>query len=58
MKQGRKQVPVAGEKPGQGDKPGVVPFTPRPKLLAVLSVLFAGWIAFLLMLYFTTVRHG
>ena len=39
-------------------KPGLVvdPLTPRPGLLAVLAVLFAVWMAFLVYLYFTTLH--
>ena len=35
--------------------PVVDPLTPRPKLLALLAVLFAVWMAFLVYLYFKTV---
>ena len=45
--------------------PGPITYTttlkPRPKLLLVLSILFALWIALLLVLYFTTIfpqRHS
>ena len=35
------------------------PLRPRPRLLMVLSVLLALWVAFLLVLYFRTVHsHG
>lgn len=39
-------------------KPGLVvdPLTPRPGLLALLAVLFAVWMAFLVYLYFKTVH--
>ena len=30
------------------------PLKPRPVLLGVLSLLFAGWVAFLVVLYFKT----
>jgi hypothetical protein len=29
---------------------------PRPRLLMVLSIIFAAWVALLLVMYFTTVR--
>ena len=31
------------------------PFKPRPVLLAVISVIFALWVAFLVVLYFKTI---
>ena len=39
------------------DKPSVVvdPLTPRPKVFAVLLIVFAVWMAFLVFLYFKTV---
>jgi hypothetical protein len=33
-----------------------VALRPRPKLLIVMAVLFALWTAFLVVLYFTTVK--
>ncbi|MGE5608662.1 MAG: hypothetical protein ACM359_05385 [Bacillota bacterium] len=57
--QARSQTPPSGAK---SDLPvgmsAVTPLKPRPKLLAVLSILFAAWISFLLVLYFTTVHHA
>jgi hypothetical protein len=35
--------------------PVVDPLTPRPRLLALLAVVFAVWMAFLVYLYFKTV---
>ena len=35
--------------------PAPRPFKPRRRLLAALSVLFAAWMAFLVVLYFTTI---
>lgn len=31
------------------------PLKPRPRLLAILSIMFAAWMAFLVVLYFTTI---
>jgi hypothetical protein len=33
-----------------------VALRPRPKLLIALSILFAAWVGFLLVLYFTTIK--
>lgn len=46
----------AGTKP-QPQLPPADPLKPRPKLLVVLSMIFAAWVAFLLVLYFTTIMR-
>jgi hypothetical protein len=58
MKRTRNQAPPPGNQPEQSAQVPPPPFKPRPKLLAILSILFAAWISFLLVLYFTTVHHA
>ena len=48
----RAEVSAAG---ADSSAPAVQPLTPRRGLLAVMSVVFAAWMAFLVFLYFTTV---
>ncbi|HEX2972086.1 MAG TPA: hypothetical protein VHP11_07120 [Tepidisphaeraceae bacterium] len=38
--------------------PAPTPLKAQPKLLAILSIVFAAWIGFLLVLYFTTIHHS
>jgi hypothetical protein len=38
--------------------PAARPFKPHPRLLAVAWIVVVLWAAFLLTLYFTTVRHA
>lgn len=41
----------------QPQLPPADPLKPRPKLLLILSLVFAGWVIFLLTLYFTTIKR-
>jgi hypothetical protein len=55
-KRGKKDQPAGGSAssaPGAA-APVVQPLKPRPRLLAVMSVLFAAWVVFLVTLYFRT----
>ena len=59
-KRGKKDQPAGGSAssaPG-GDAPVVQPLKPRPRLLAVMSVVFAAWVVFLVALYFKTSHPG
>jgi hypothetical protein len=46
---------AASSYPAESAAPPVRPLKPRPKLLAVTSIVFALWVAFLVGLYFKTV---
>ena len=39
-------------------QPHIVALKPRPKLLLILSIVFALWVGLLLVLYFTTIYPG
>ena len=53
---GKKQPIEYGSQKGAAPAPIVQPLTPRPKLLALLAIVFALWMALLVVLYFTTIR--
>ncbi len=44
------------DRPASRQARNVTPLKPRPLLLAVLSVIFALWVGFLIVLYFTTIK--
>jgi len=58
MKRKKGKLRAEGVRTGSGGQQGfaAVPFRPRPKLFAILSVMFVAWVAVLVVLYFTTVR--
>lgn len=57
-KDGRRKAPEDALAPEKSDVAPITfapPLRPRPKLLMVLGVILALWVAFLLVLYFGTV---
>jgi hypothetical protein len=62
MSKERKPSAPAGKKAGKTPPvPTPRPLKPQPRLLAILSVIFALWVAWLVYMYFAKVypqRHG
>jgi hypothetical protein len=60
QRKGSAGTPPRGDEDGRSEVEFLPPLRPQPKLLIGLGVVLALWIAFLLVLYFTTVyphRH-